>query len=157
MILQYKGFNNNWCYEEANTITWANVWVGKETREYREDSQRYIACLKSRKDFYLKRQAQCRGRKFESTEYQEFLRAKQDFDEASLKYVKEMHQAVDRLIKGETHCSDDIVYLIGNTPFDQLENVCVVMLRDKNKDVTYVFEKGVYILNNSGTTVQRIA
>ena len=68
-----------------------------------------------------------------------------------------MQNAVNRLIQKETNCGDDIVYLIGNTRFDQMENVCVVTLRDKNKDITYVFEKDVYILNNSGTTVQKIA
>jgi hypothetical protein len=36
MILQYKGFNNNWVYEEADTIASAVVWVGKETRDYRK-------------------------------------------------------------------------------------------------------------------------
>ena len=34
MILQYKGFNNNWVYEEAEVITSAVVWVGKETCDY---------------------------------------------------------------------------------------------------------------------------
>lgn len=36
MVLQYKGFNNNWIYEEAEVITSAVVWVGKETRAYRK-------------------------------------------------------------------------------------------------------------------------
>jgi hypothetical protein len=28
MVLQYKGFKNNWCYEEGERIVWANVYVG---------------------------------------------------------------------------------------------------------------------------------
>jgi hypothetical protein len=28
MILQYKGFKENWCYEEAEQISYANVYVG---------------------------------------------------------------------------------------------------------------------------------
>ena len=33
MILQYKGFKNNWCYEEAEQITHANVYVGDVIKE----------------------------------------------------------------------------------------------------------------------------
>lgn len=46
MILQYKGFNNNWCYEEAETIIFANVWVGKETKDYRRGGVRYDQHIK---------------------------------------------------------------------------------------------------------------
>ncbi len=133
MILQYKGFKNNWCYEEANTITWANVWVGKETRDYRKNGVRY--------NLYIKDRDKLRG---------------QCIAELDLKYVKEMHEAVDRLIKKETNCSDNIIYLIGDKRFDELENVCVVTLKDKDKYTTYVFVEGVYLLNNSGGTVQKI-
>ena len=67
-----------------------------------------------------------------------------------------MHKAVDRLIREETHCSDEIVYHI-DKPFDQMENVTVVTLNDKNKNVTRVFESGVYLLNSKGQTVQKLA
>ena len=46
MILQYKGFNNTWVYEEAEIITSAVVWVGKETRDYRKGGVRYEGKLK---------------------------------------------------------------------------------------------------------------
>lgn len=134
MILQYKGFNNNWCYEEAETIVFANVWVGKETRDYRKDGVRY--------KLHTEELQKCG-----SEEERESLR---------LKYVQEMHNAVDKLIKEETNCYDNIVYHIDGR-FDDMENVSVVTLMDKNKTITYVFENGVYLLNNRGQTVQRIA
>lgn len=124
MILQYKGFNNNWVYEEAEIITSAVVWVGKETHDYRKGGVRY--------------------------------EKKKDSDQDDLAYVKEMHDAVDKLIKEETHCSDEISYHI-DKPFDQMENVTVVTLTDKNKYITRVFECGVYLLNSKGQTVQKLA
>ncbi len=68
-----------------------------------------------------------------------------------------MHEAVDRLIKEETHCGDDIVYHIAPTRFDNMENVVVATLQDKNKHVTRVFnpDGGVYLLNSRGQTVQK--
>lgn len=134
MILQYKGFNNNWCYEEAETIIFANVWVGKETRDYREGGDRY---------------------KLHTEKLQEFM-TEEERNNLRLKYAQEMHNAVDRLIKQETNCYDNIVYHIEGS-FDKMENVCVVTLIDKNKTNTYVFEYGVYLLNNRGQTVQKIA
>lgn len=139
MILQYKGFNNNWCYEEANTIVWSNVWVGKETRDYRNGGCRSI--------LFEKDMQKHRG----TTEHNEIYAPKK------LAYVNEMHKAVDKLIQKETNCADEIIYLIGDKKFDELENVCVVTLKDKMKYITYVFTEGVYILNNSGGTVQKIA
>lgn len=134
MILQYKGFNNNWCFEEAETISFANVWVGKETRDYREGGSRY--------KLHQEKLQEC-----ETNEQKENL---------NMKYVHEMHDAVDRLIKKETYSdSDEIIYNI-STSFDQMENVCVVILTDKTKNKTYVFDKGVYLLNNHGQTVQRL-
>lgn len=131
MILQFKGINNVWCYEEAEQIRWANVWVGSETRDYREGGEKW---------------KRIRG------DHEDGL----DKSGLGLKYVTEMHKAVDKLIKTETNCGDEIVYYV-NSPFNQLENVCVVTLTDKNKNITYVFEDGVYLLNNRGQTVQRIA
>jgi len=142
MILQYRGFNNNWCFEEAETIIYANVWVGKETKDYREDGVRWKI-----------HQEECFKAKTED-----------ELDELHLKYVQEMHNAVDKLIKEETHCSNDIIYNI-NCTFDKLEDVCVVTLIDKSKIITRVFNvvdiinedhKDVYLLNNRGQTVQRL-
>ena len=124
MILQYKGFNNNWIYEEADTITSAVVWVGKETRDYREDGVKY--------------------------------KQKQKLNQDDLAYAEELHKAVDKLIMEETHCADEIVYHIDN-PFNEMENVVVITLRDRNKYVTRVFEDGVYLLNGKGQTVQKLA
>lgn len=118
MILQYKGFNNNWAYEEADTITYAVVGVGEVTRKYRCDRSN-------------------------------------DSDEA-LKRVKMMHDEVDKFIDQETNCGDGIIYHI-DKPFSEMENVTVVMLRDRNKNITRVFDEGVYLLNDKGQTVQRLA
>ena len=124
MILQYKGFNNNWCFEEADIITSAVVWVGKETRDYRKGGKKY----------------------------------KPD----DLAYMDELHTAVNRLIAEETHCADgsgDIVYHTYKS-MAELENVVVVMLADRNKYITHVFENGtnsVYLLNSKGQTVQKLA
>ena len=118
MILQYKGFNNNWTYEEADTITYAVVGIVEVTKKYRRDG---------------------------STD-----------SEYELKRVKMMHDDVDKFIDQETHCGDEIIYHI-DKPFSEMDNVTVVMLRDKNKNITRVFDKGVYLLNNKGQTVQRLA
>lgn len=136
MILQYKGFNNNWCYTEAETIVWANVWVGKETRDYRENGTRW--------ELHQKELGNCK-----TTEEKQSL---------MLKYAREMHNAVDKLIQKETNCYNDIIYHIDGK-FDEMENVCVVSLKDKNQavPVTHVFNNGVYILNNHGQTVQKIS
>ena len=135
MILEYKGFNNNWIYEEADTITHAVVWVGKETRDYRKGGIRHS--LKYSEDYM-------RGRSKE---------------EVDLAYAKELHEAVDRLIREETHCCDDIAYHIDTSRFDEMENVVVVTLQDKHKYVTRVFnpDSGVYLLNSRGQTVQKLA
>ena len=135
MILQYKGFNNNWIYEEAETITHAVVWVGKETRDYREGGVRH------------------------SLKYSgEYMRGRSK-EEVDLAYVNEMHKAIDKLIKEETHCCDDIAYHIGSLRFDEMENVVVITLQDKHKYVTRVFAQGggVYLLNSRGQTVQKLA
>lgn len=132
MILQYKGFNNNQCYIEAETITWANVWVGKETQQYRNGGDRFSI--------------------------REKLREQGEKEQDDLLYIEEMHDAVDRLIQSETGTiTDEIVYCVGDTRFDQLENVFVVMLSGQNLSKTYLFNRGVYLLNNYGKTVQKIA
>ena len=74
MILQYKGFNNNWIYEEAETITHAVVWVGKETRDYREGGVRH------------------------SLKYSEEYMRGRSKEEVDLAYVNEMHKCIKLLI-----------------------------------------------------------
>lgn len=128
MILQYKGFNNNWCYEEAETIIYATVLVGKVTSKYRNGG----------------------------AEYKNKYANSDDTEVIGLSYVNKMREEVDNLIVNETGCSDEIVYLI-NKPFDEMENVTVVTLNDKCKNTTYVFDSDVYLLNSKGQTVQRLA
>lgn len=134
MILQYKGFKNNWCYEEANIISWANVDVSFITEQYREKGTKYV--------------------EYRTTDKGTLGRDKYFLD---LEYVKKLQDEVDTLIKHETNCADDIIYLIGDVRFQDMDKATVVTLKDKNKYVTYVFIDGVYILNNSGSTVQKIA
>ena len=117
MILQYKGFNNNWCYEEAETIVHAKVSVADVIQKYKNDFTK---------------------------------------DKDTLSFVKGLQEVVDKFIQNETQCSNEIVYHITN-PFDEMKNVDVVTLEDKNKQVTYVFENSVYLLNSRGQTVQKLA
>jgi len=139
MILQYKGIGNNWCYEEAERIICATVDVSKETKDYRVGGVRYKI-------------------------HQDEIKEKLGFDksECDLSYVREMHNAVDNVIRKETSSCTDIVYIIGKTPFDQLESVSVVMLEGKDVHATYVFDSThsrectVYLLNSNGGTVLRV-
>lgn len=133
MILQYQGFKNNWCYEEADTIVFAKVWVGKVTRDYRQGGTQHKT--------HTEELTKCNSEK--------------ERDSLKLKYVQDMQDAVNKLIKEETNCYDDIVYHIEGR-FDEMENVAIVTLMDKNKMVTYVFDDGVYLLNSRGQTVRRI-
>ena len=118
MILQYKGYKNNWCYEEANTITYSVVYLG--------DILDNIHCT--------------------------------DGYEMNLEEIKYIQKEVDEYILKETGCTN-IVYNIGDTPFKDMKNVYVVNLSGDGRDdkyITHVFTKGVYLLNNSGKTVQKI-
>lgn len=118
MILQYKGYKNNWCYEEANTITYSVVNL--------EDCLNNIHCT--------------------------------DNFENSLEEAKSMQKQVDKYIYEETGCTN-IIYNIGDIPFKDMKTVYVVNLSGEGRDekyVTYVFTKGVYLLNNSGKTIQKI-
>lgn len=63
MILQYKGFKENWCYEEADQISFANVYVGdiiKEVsnKEYGDDLLR-IKAIHNAVDELLKKETGC--------------------------------------------------------------------------------------------------
>lgn len=135
MILQYKGFKNNWCYEEANTICWANANVDCVLDKYRPNGEKYLQ------------------REVDREASHHHVR------EVDLKYSHDMLNDVNAYLKEKTGCADEIVYLINSngTPFIDMHDICVVTLKDKDKYSTYVFEKGVYILNNSGKTVQKIA
>lgn len=116
MILQYKGFKENWCYEEAERISFANVYVGDVIKEYSEKT------------------------------YGD-----------DLEKARAIHNAVDEHLKRETGCYDEeIIYHVGK--FNDMKNVCVVMLDDKNKHTARVFYKNTaYLLNNRGQTIQRLS
>ena len=124
MILEYKGFNNVWCFEEARHIAWANVEIVTVRQQFEER-------LKAEK----------------TTEEEAALRC--DFRMAvSQKIATELNRDIDT-----------INYMIGNIELEILDNICAVVLCDRDINATYVFEqgRGVYILNSKGQTVQRIA
>jgi len=63
MILQYKGFKENWCFEEADQISFANVYVGDvieeaSKKEYGDDLERARA-IHSAVDEHLKKETGC--------------------------------------------------------------------------------------------------
>lgn len=113
MILQYKGFNNNWTYEEANQITVSTAEVT-------------IADIKA------------------------------NDAEEELNLIKKFSEQIEEEIISATH-GINITYLT-NKPIYKCGNVKVVILSDKNKEVTYVFdmEQEVYLLNDSGKTIRKV-
>lgn len=117
MILQYKGFNNNWVYEEARSITKANINVGVVIYSYKETT------LNELNDAH---------------------------------YYKDMYKSVEKYIKKETHCSDEIIFHI-NCNFKELQNVSVITLNDVSKKVTYVFNSDAYLLNREGQIICKLA
>lgn len=132
MILQYKGFNNNWTYEEADTITYAVVNVDEITSKYRDykdlDTHDLLSNV-GRKDFDLQR-------------------------------ARKMQNEVDEYIYKQTNAAN-IIYNIGNLKFKDMTSILVVMLDDKNKHITRVFDNvntdtSVYLLNGKGQTVQKL-
>ena len=130
MILQFKGFNNNWSYEEADIITYAYLNVDETTKKYRGNTHSNF--------------------KTEEDEYN-----------WNLNRSKEMHDAVDDYICRQTNAAN-IIYSIGELPFSEMTNILVVMLDDKNKHITRVFDTrnadtSVYLLNGKGQTVQKLA
>ena len=65
MILQYRGYKNNWCYEEAEQISYSNINVEdviKEysSKEYNDDLERARA-IPNAVDEYLKKETGCYG------------------------------------------------------------------------------------------------
>lgn len=130
MILQYKGFNNNWAFEEAEEITYAYLNVDEVTKKYRGDNRPNFEIEKEEQDWALNR-------------------------------VREMQLAVDDYICRKTNAAN-IIYNIGDLPFSEMTTIAVVMLDDKNKHITRVFDKSdsstasVYLLNGKGQTVYKI-
>lgn len=132
MILQYKGFNNNWTYEEADSITYAVVNVDEITSKYRDykdlDTHDLLSNV-GRKDFDLQR-------------------------------ARKMQNEVDEYIYKQTNAAN-IIYNIGNLKFKDMTSILVIMLDDKNKHITRVFDNvntdtSVYLLNGKGQTVQKL-
>lgn len=114
MILQFKGYKNNWCYEEAEIITFSTIYLGDIIDN----------CMHNTK-------------------------------EEDVNFYKYLDTAISEYIKEEIHCEEP-KFIIGDTKLDDLTNVYVVHLSGENKNITYVFTKGVYLLNNSGKTIQKI-
>lgn len=82
---------------------------------------------------------------------------KKKLNQSDYEYSKELQKAVDKLIRERTGTSKNIniIYHI-DCPFDQMEIVSVVLLRNNDFDVVYVFDKTAYILNSEGKTVQKV-
>lgn len=114
MILQYKGFNNNWTYEEANQITVSTAEISIAEIEKSNPEQ-------------------------------------------SLKVIRDISEKIEEEIVSQTHAGAEIIYLT-NKPIYRCGTVNVVILSDKNKEVTYVFdtEQEAYLLNNAGKTIRKI-
>ena len=128
MILQYKGFNNNSTYIYADEITFARVYIGKEPKDYAKDGIRY--------NLYSENNG--------TDPYQD------------PSYVQEYHNAINKIIRNETHCDDEIIWVTDKNML-KLDNVTVVMISSKNIVRTYVFDKGAYMLNDYGKTITRLA
>lgn len=113
MILQYKGFNNNWTYEEADSITTSTLPITKaEIHENDSDKE--------------------------------------------LEKIRYFSEQIHKEIQEATQCNN--MTFIMDKPLYSVGFVKVAILRDKNKEVTYVFDafKEVYLLSNSGKTVKRL-
>lgn len=134
MILQYKGFNNNWTYEEADIITWAMVYIGRETQKYRKDGVRY--------KYYIERREAAH---------------EDDKWEIDLDYNSEIYRAVEKIIQKETKCYENIIYSLNDMKIRNIDNICIVTLQGRGSNKTYAFFNGVYLLNDRGGTVQKIA
>lgn len=113
MILQYRGFNENWTYEEADSITTATVAITKA--EIHEDDS-----------------------------------------DKELEKIRYFAEQIHKEIQEATKCNNMV--FITDKPLYSLGYVKLAILREKNKEVTYVFDafKEVYLLSNSGKTVKRL-
>lgn len=113
MILQYKGFNNNWTYEEADSITTSTVAITKA--EIQEENI-----------------------------------------EKELEKIGYFSEQIRKEIQDATKCNNMV--FITDKPLYSLGFVKIAIMRDKNKEVTYIFDafKEVYLLSNSGKTVKRL-
>ena len=133
MILQFKGINNTWSYEEADIITYTYLNVDEITKKYRNNLDVSKSELISEV-------------------------GKREYD---LSRVRNMQLEVDDYICRQTNAAN-IIYNIGELPFSEMTNILVVMLDDKNKHITRVFDTtnadtSVYLLNGKGQTVQKLA
>ena len=63
MILQYRGYKNNWCYEEAERISHADVYVGDVIKEYSSkiynDDLEKVKAIHDAVDEHLKKETGC--------------------------------------------------------------------------------------------------
>lgn len=76
--------------------------------------------------------------------------------EEQLNVINDISRKIEEEIISKTNCAN-ITY-ITNKPIYECGTVKVVMLDDKNKHCTYVFdmEKEVYLLNDSGKTIRKV-
>lgn len=112
MILQFKGFNNNITYEEAELITVSACDLPKIETDLAENH--------------------------------------------SLEKIREITERAEKVLREQTNCAN--IKYITDKPIYELGVVKVVMLDDKNKHCTYVFDTDVeaYLLSNSGKTIRKV-
>lgn len=77
------------------------------------------------------------------------------FCDNNIEKLKAIHNEIDILIKQETDACEEIIYHIDNVM--NVENICVVTLQDKNKYVSKVFDKAVYLLNDKGEKIKQLS
>lgn len=77
-----------------------------------------------------------------------------DIFNKNIKDLKLIHEEIDNLLKQETDACEEIIYHIDNVM--NVENICVVTLQDKNKYVSKVFDKAVYLLNDKGEKIKQL-
>lgn len=113
MILQYKGYNDSWVYEDAEKIVVSTVEIS-------------IAHIT------------------------------EENAEKQLEEIRKISEQIEGEIIADTSCTN-ITYLT-EPPLWRCGCVSVVMLSDKGKERTYVFDmdKEVYLLSNDGKTVRKV-
>lgn len=108
MILQYKGYNENWVFVEAENITWCVCNVRNIINTY-EVKYGLSRCYDELKAFLIT----------------------------------------------ETHCSDNISFILNEHMLHELDNIHVITLHDSSKYITYVLVDGGYLLNENGKTIMK--
>ena len=83
-------------------------------------------------------------------------------DKEKLYTANFLHKTVNSYIKSKVDCADEIIYHIGEKPFDKMTSILVVNLLSRGIPMrTYVFDKcvdseiSVFLLNNNGKTINR--